>query len=34
MFGPEKRLLVEIHEFGAGPFANRDIRVKNLYIRG
>lgn len=32
MFGPE-RIVVEVHDFGTGPFANRDIRVKNKYIQ-
>jgi phenylacetate-CoA ligase len=31
LFGPE-RIEIQQHEFGAGPFATRDIRVKNKYI--
>ncbi len=27
-----ERLAVEVHDFGTGPFAARDIRVKNRYI--
>lgn len=29
----EDKLLVEVHEFETGPFAARDIRVKNRYLR-
>ena len=31
MFTPD-RITIEVHDFGAGPFAGRDIRVKNRYI--
>ncbi len=31
MFTPE-RLAIEVHNFGAGPFAGRDFRVKHKYI--
>ncbi len=31
LFGPE-RIEVEVHDFQTGPFAGRDIRVKNKYI--
>jgi phenylacetate-CoA ligase len=31
VFGPD-RLLVRQHPFGSGPFATRDIRVKNRYL--
>lgn len=31
MFSPE-HVIIEQHEFGTGPFAKRDIRVKNQYI--
>ncbi|QKK07722.1 MAG: CoF synthetase [Planctomycetota bacterium] len=33
MFGPE-RIVVEVFAFGEGPFAARDIRVKQRYIGG
>lgn len=31
LFGPE-RIVVEIHNFQTGPFAGRDIRIKNKYL--
>lgn len=31
MFPPEA-VVIEVHPFGTGPFANRDIRIKNQYI--